>query len=174
MKKRRIVVLFICFLVACTSYFWLFLNPIIIHKPYVQNVFSLSSNNLYNPIDTIDFTQGENKIIIYTNWECLQFLPKKVKGWTLLECTNNKIIEKVKNNFVFEKVSEDIVETTDFDSRIFFFKNNMLVFSSKMEMDESISLHFKNTGWTFATNYDELISSFSVFRPIYFPIIKID
>ncbi len=172
--KRTIVGLFICFLAVFASYFWLFFNPIIIHKPYVQNVFSLSSNNLYNPIDTIDFTQGENKVILYTNRECLQFLPERMKGWTLLQCTNNKIIEKVKNNFVFERVSKDIVETTDFDSRIFFFKNNMLVFSGKMEVDESISLHFKNTGWTFATNYDELINSFSKFKPIYFPIIKID
>ncbi|WP_282918555.1 hypothetical protein [Porphyromonas macacae] len=173
MKKRTVILIIIgCFLAICTSYFWLSYNPIIIHKPYVQNIFLY--NNLYNPIDTVDFTQGENKIIIYTNWEDLQFLPPQIKGWTLLECTNNKIIEEIKNNFVFERVSEDFVETTAFDSRIFFFKDNILVFSSKIIIDENISLHFQNTGWTFATNYNELINSFSKFKPIYFPIIKID
>ena len=49
----------------------------------------------------------------------------------------------------------------------------MLVFSSKMEMDESISLHFKNTGWTFATNYDELISSFQCLGRFIFQLLKL-
>lgn len=173
MKKRSVILIIVaCSLAICTSYIWLSYNPIIIHKPYVQNVFLY--NNLYNPIDTVDFTQGENKIIIYVNGEDVRFLPKKIIKWTLLECKSNKIIEEVKNNFVFERVSDDLAETTNFDSRIFFFKNNILVFSSKILIEGSISLHFQNTGWTFAINYNELINSFSKFKPIYFPIIKID
>lgn len=173
MKKRTIILVsFACFLLICTGYIWLSYNPIIIHKSYCENVFL--SDILYNPIDTVNFTQGENKIIIYVNGADVRFLPKKIKKWTLLECEDNKTIEEVKNHFVFEKISKDIVETTDFESRIFFFKNNMLVFSGEFMIDESVSLHFRNTGWTFATNYNELINSFSKFKPIYFPIIKIE
>lgn len=173
MKKRTVILIIIaCSLAICSSYIWLSYNPIIIHKPYVQNVFLC--NNLYNPIDTVDFTQGENKIIIYVNGADVRFLPKNIKRWTLLECKSSKIIEEVKNNFVFERISNSVVETTDLDSRIFFFKNNKLVFSSKIMIEESISLRFQNTGWTFAINYNELINSFSKFKPIYFPIIKID
>lgn len=173
MKKRTVILIVVaCSFAICTSYIWLSYNPIIIHKPYSQNVFL--SDILYNPIDTVDFTQGENKIIIYVNGADVRFLPKKIKRWALLECKSNKIIEEVKNNFVFERISNSVVETTDLDSRIFFFKNNILVFSSKIMIEENISLRFQNRGWTFATNYNELINSFSKFKPIYFPIIKID
>jgi hypothetical protein len=174
MKKRTktVVLVIICSLLVCIGYVYLCCKPIIFHKPYVRNEFI--SDRFYNPIDTIDFTKGKNKIIIYTNWQDIDFLPEKIKQWSLLECTNNETIEEVKNNFVFERISNDIVETTDFDSRIFFFKNNKLVFSDKFMIEESISLHFKNTGWTFATNYNELIRCFLEFKRVYFPIIKID
>jgi hypothetical protein len=172
MKKNVILIIIACSLVICASYIWISYNPIIIHKPYDQNVFLYK--NSYNPIDTVDFTQGENKIIIYVNGADVRFLPKEIKKWTLLECKSNKVIEEVKNNFVFERISNNIVETTDLDSRIFFFKNNKLVFSSKIMIEENISLRFQNTGWTFAKNYNELINSFSKFNPIYLPVIKID
>ena len=172
MKKRTIILILICCLLVGIGYTYCWHNPIIISKPYVQNEFLADS--LYNPIDTIDFTQGKNKIIIYTNWRDIQCLPEKIKKWTLLECRDNKTIEKIKNNFVFERISNDLVETTDFDSRIYFFKNDKLVFSGKFMIEGSISLRFKNTGWTFATNYNELISCFLVFERINFPIVKID
>lgn len=169
MKKRAVLLII---LIVGTCYIYYCFNPIIIHKPYAQNKFL--SDSLYNPIDKVNFMQGENKIIIYTNGEDTRFLPEKIKTWTLLECKSNKTIEEIKNNFVFERISKNIVETTDLNSRIFFFKNNKLVFSSKFMIQESISLRFQNTGWTFATNYNELIKCFSEFKPIYCPIIKID
>lgn len=172
MKKRGIILIIVCCLVVCIGYIYWCFHPIIIHKPYAQNEFL--SDSLYNPIDTVDFTQGKNRIIIYTNKTDIRFLPGRIKKWTLLECKNNKTIEKIKNNFVFEKISENIVETTDSDSRIFFFKNNKLIFSSKFMIEESISLRFQNTGWTFVINYSELIKYFSEFRSVYFPVVKID
>lgn len=173
MNKRIVTVIIVCFVLFCTSYVYLLFNPIILSKQYAQNVFESPSDNLYNPIDTIDFTQGENKIIIYTNKGNLQFLPENMKKWTLSECTDNDVIEKVKKNFVFERISEDLVETTNSDSRIFFFKDNTLVFTAEMEIEnEVISLYFRNTAWTFAINSQELISLFQVFKPIYIPIIK--
>lgn len=123
----------------------------------------------------MDFTHGKNKIVIYIDWKDIQFLPAKIKRWTLLECRDNSIIEAVKNNFVFERVSENFAETTDYDSRIFFFQNNTLVFTAKIQIEsEVVSLYFCNTAWTFAVNSNELISLFRKFSPTYFPIIKVN
>lgn len=123
----------------------------------------------------MDFTHGKNKIVIYIDWKDIQFLPAKIKRWTLLECRDNSIIEAVKNNFVFERVSENFAETTDYDSRIFFFQNNTLVFTAKIQIEsEVVSLYFCNTAWTFAVNSNELISLFRKFLPTYFPIIKVN
>ncbi|MFQ9317145.1 hypothetical protein [Dysgonomonas mossii] len=168
--KKNTILFIICCLLVCIGYIYLCFKPIIIHKPYVQ--YEFVADSLYNPIDTIDFMQGKNKIIIYTSAQDISFLPNKIKRWSLLECRDNKTIEKIKNNFIFERISNDITETTDFDSRIFFFKNNKLVFSDKFMIEESIFLRFNNTGWTLATNYHELINCFSEFRPVYFPIVK--
>ena len=201
MKKKTIFLTIICCLLVCIGYVYLCFKPIIIHKPYVEYEFlydslydyidttvihdnttypdydttyiGIETVHLYNPIDTIDFTNGENKIIIYTNMEEMYF-PEGIKKWALLKCRNNKTIEEVKKNFVFKWVKGQFAETTDFDSRIFFFKNNKLIFSGKFMIERNISLRFKNTGWTFATNYNELIRCFSEFRPIYLPIVKID
>jgi hypothetical protein len=198
MKKRIVFLVVICCLLVCIGYIYLCFKPIIIHKPYVEyeflhdNLYNhidtiveyepfydssyiyIDTIHLYNPIDTIDFTQGENKIIIYTNGADISFLPEKIKKWTLLECRDNKIIEDVKKNFVFKWIRGQFAETTDFDSRIFFFKNNKLVFSGKFIIEGGISLRFKNTGYTFAVNYDDLINCFSKFKPVYCPIVKID
>jgi hypothetical protein len=171
-KKRTVILIIICCLLVSIGYVYLCFNPIIIHKPYARNEFL--SDSLYNPIDTIDFKNGKNQIIIYINRQDIRFLPEKIKQCALLECKNNKTIEEIKKNFVFKRISNDIAETTDFDSRIFFLKNNKPVFSSKFIIEESISLHFKNTGWTVAINYDNLIKCFSEFKPVCFPIIKID
>jgi hypothetical protein len=172
MKKKTVFVLIICSLFICIGYGYLCFNPIIIDKSYAQNKFL--SDSLFNPIDTIDFAKGNNKIIIYTYWEATNFLPKNIKKWTLLECKDNGIIEKIKDNFVFEKISEEYVGTTSFGSKIYFLKENRVVFQSEIIIEGVISLHFENTGWAFSTNYNDLIKCFSEFRPIYFPIIKID
>lgn len=175
MRKRLIIIGFVCFLAICASYVWLSFNPILIHKPYSQNAFGTSFGNSYNPIDSIDFIHGKNKVIIYIDWKDIQFLPAKIKRRTLLECRDNSIIEAVKNNFVFEKTSDNFAETTDYDSRIFFFQNNTLVFTAKIQIEsEVVSLYFSNTAWTFAVNSDELISLFRKFSPTYFPIIKVN
>ena len=175
MRKRLIIIGSVCFSAICASYIWLSLNPIFIHKPYPQNAFGTSFDNSYNPIDSIDFIHGKNKVIIYIDWKDIQFLPAKIKRWTLLECRDNSIIEAVKNNFVFERTSDNFTEATDYDSRIFFFQNNTLVFTAKIQIDsEVVSLYFSNTAWTFAINSDELISLFRKFSPTYFPIIKVN
>jgi hypothetical protein len=171
MKKKTVFVVIICSLSICIGYVYLCFNPIIIGKSYAQNKFL--SDSLFNPIDTVDFTKGKNKIIIYTNMRDMYF-PEGIKQWVLLECKDNRTIEEVKNNFEFERISEDYVGTTAFDSRIFFFKNNKLVFSGEFIIEKSISLHFENTGWAFATNYDNLVKCFSEFRLVFFPMIKIN
>jgi hypothetical protein len=173
MKKRTVITMIICCLLICIGYGYLWFKPIIIcNELYAKSEFL--SDSLFNPIGTIDFAKGKNKIIIYTNWEDVSFLPENIKKWTLLECKDNRTIEQIKNYFEFEKISKDYVGTTAADSKIYFLKDNKVVFQSKIIIDNTVSLCFENTGWTFSTNYGELIKCFSEFRPVYFPIIKIN
>jgi hypothetical protein len=172
MKKRTIIMLFICCLLVFIGYCYLCFKPIIINKSYIKSEFL--SDSLFNPIDTIDFTKGKNKVILYTNWEDVSFLPKNIKKRTLLECKDSKTIEQIKKHFEFEKISKDYVETTTSDSKIYFLKNGKVVFQSGIIVENNISLFFENTGWTFSTNYNDLITFFSEFKPVYLPIIKID
>lgn len=172
MKIKTAFIIITCCLIGCISYIYFWHKPVIINKPFVYNKFL--SDSLFNPIDSIDFKEGNNRIIVYTNWRDIQFLPENIKKSTLLECRDNGIIEQVQTNFVFLRISKDFLETTNYDSRIFFIKNNQLVFSSEFIIDNSISMHFKNTAWTRAVKYDELISCFSKFERIYFPFIKLE
>ncbi len=170
---KKIILIFLGMIIVCISYIYLICSPIIIQKSN-EVINFIDSCAFYNPIETIDFTQGENKIIIYTNAEEVSFLPQGMKKWILLECKDNVIIETIKSNFLFERVSSDFVESTDLDSRIFILHNNKLVFSSKIQIDNDVELYFQNTGWTYATNSDNLIKAFSIFEPIYWPVIKIN
>lgn len=173
-RNKTIVILCICFLIILALFIYICFHPIIIHGPNRYPCCSVSiSDDRFNPIETFDFTQGDNRIIIYTNWADIRFLPKGMRRWTVLESKDNSVIETVRKNFVFKRISDEIVETTDYDCRIFFLKDGKLVFSCKMEVEESISLYFQNTGWVFAENYDELVSSFSSLKPVPFPVVKI-
>jgi len=173
MKKRTVIIMIICCLLICIGYGYLCFKPIIIiDKSYSKNEFL--SDSLFNPIDTIDFTKGKNKVILYTNCEDVSFLPKNIKKWTLLECRDNRTIEQIKNYFEFERISKDYVGTTAADSKIYFFKDNKVVFQSEIIIENTVSLFFENTGWVFSTNYNDLIKCFSEFKPVYFPIIKIN
>ena len=119
MKKKTVIVMIIFSLFICIGYGYLCFNPIIIDNSYVQNKFL--SDSLFNPIDTLDFTKGENKVVLYTNWQDISFLPKNIKKWILLECKDNEMIEQIKNNFEFERISKYYVGTTTVDSKIYFF-----------------------------------------------------
>lgn len=170
-KMKKIVFYTLLILIPIVGYIYLCLNPIILHDDYPQYAFP--PDTVYNPLKNVDFTKGNNKIIIYTNREDVSFLPHSIKKFTLIECTNNKTIEQFKNAFYFKKVSNDFVETTNYDSRIFIFQNKKLIFTSEFMIDETVSLQFMNTGWTFSTNYEELRNCISTFSPCYFPIIII-
>ena len=57
-------------------------------------------------------------------------LPDGIKQRTLLYCTDNAVIQQIKKNFVFEWNVEDYAETTTSGSKIYFFKDNRVVFQS--------------------------------------------
>ena len=168
---KRIIIIFILLLLIVIGYMYLYFNPIFVGKENVELNDCYWSNNLCNPIDNIDFTYGNNKIIIYTYWEDIQFLPNGVKQRSLLYCTDNTIIQQIKEHFEFERISNDYVGTTAANSKIYFFKANKIVFQSSLIFDENISIHFAQTGWVFSTKYDILKDNFAKFKPAYNPII---
>ncbi len=158
-------------LLLSIGYVYLYLNPIFIGESLDDTDSCQWTGNLCNPIENIDFSEGDNKIIIYTNWEEVRFLPNGVKQRPLLYCTDNEVIQRVQKHFEFERISDDCVGTTAFDSRICFFIFYEMVFQSLMMIDESITIHFEQTGWVFSTTYEALKHDFAKFKPMYFPIV---
>ena len=67
------------------GYAYFYFNPIFIGEENVESVSDCNwSDNLCNPVENIDFSYGNNKIVIYTNRTDVQFLPDKTKNVTLL------------------------------------------------------------------------------------------
>ncbi len=154
------------------GYAYLCFNPIFIGKENVELTNDCNwLNDLCNPIENIDFSYGSNKIVIYTNREDVPFLPDGVKQRTLLYCTDNLIIQQAKKHFEFKWNTEDYAETTASDSKIYFFKDNKVVFQSPIILDNNISIYLEKTGWVFSTKYDALKANFAKFKPMYSPIV---
>lgn len=170
MKKIAIVSIS-SFLLICMGYIYSCMKPIVLFdRLQAENVFV--SDSIYNPIDTFDFTRGKNLIILYTNYEEIPFLSENMNKWTLLKCKDNKIIELTKKNFEFKRISKDHVGTTASGSKIFFVKNDEIVFESDIIIEgDNVALYFENAGWTSATKSSELVCFFSSFSPVYFPVI---
>ena len=169
--KKVVIITIVCFLLICIGYVYLCMKPIIyFDKPHAE--YEFVSDSVYNPVDSFDFTSGKNLIILYINFEEIPYLPKNMKKWTLLKCDDNKIIECVKNKFKFKKYSEYYVGTTAPNCRVFFIKNNVIIFESDIIIERcSVALYFENTGWTFSANHSELLKLFSSFSPVYIPVI---
>ncbi len=171
---KKVIIISVVLVMTLIGYIYLCFNPIFIGKENVGLINDYSwSNNLCNPIENIDFAHGSNKIIIYTNRIDLQFLPEGIKQRTLLYCTDNSIIQTIKNHFDFEKSNKEFLETTATDSRIYFFKDNKVIFQSPIIFDEHISIYFEKTGWVFSAKYDILKDNFAKFRPLSNPIVVI-
>ncbi len=159
----------LCLSTLCGIYVCLFFRPIIIGETDALNEFQ--HETLYNPIETVDFSHGNNKVIVYTDWKDLQFLPDNINKWPLLQCDDNQVIGKLRGAFVFERYSDDIVETTGCGSIIFFFKDDKLILSGEIIIDGTVSLYFEDAGWTFAVEPGELIDSFAKFKPKILPVV---
>ena len=169
---KKIIFISVILVLIFIGYTYLCFNPIFIGEENIESVNDCSwSNNLCNPIENIDFISGNNKIIIYTNRIDVQFLPDGIKQRTLLYCTGNAVIQQIKKHFEFEWNVEDQAETTASGSKIYFFKDNELVFQSPIIFDDNISIYFEKTGWIFSTKYDILRDNFMKFKPMYIPIV---
>ncbi len=168
--RCKISILLSCLLLSA-AYIYIWLNPIIVDKSEIEYP-SFNTVGVHNPIDTIDFSEGDNRIVIYTHPEDVIFLSREVKKWTLLETTDNKIIEQIKKTFHFEGDSSVYGGTTAYDSMIYFIKNNKVVYKTKYYIDNrNISVCFNDAGWTHTENDEELIQAISEFDRVYLPIV---
>ena len=169
---KKIIFISVILVLIFIGYAYFYFNPIFIGEENVESVSDCNwSDNLCNPVENIDFSYGNNKIIIYTNRTDVQFLPDGIKQRTLLYCTDNAVIQQIKKNFVFEWNVEDYAETTTSGSKIYFFKDNRVVFQSPIIFDDNIAIYFEKTGWVFSTKYDVLKDNFKKFKPMYIPIV---
>jgi hypothetical protein len=169
---KKAVITSVILIVFFIGYVYFLHNPIFIgNKKPCSFRDSHSSNYLLNPIENIDFTCGNNKIIIYFDRYDVNCLPAGIKQNPLLFCTNNTIIQQIKEHFEFKWNGEDYAETTEGDSKIYFFKDNKVVFQCPFHFEGNISIHFKKTGWIFSANYEILKENFMKFKPMYNPIV---
>lgn len=154
------------------GYLILDIRPIVIYMFQKPDTYYFMGEDLYNPIENFDFSKDNNEVIMYTSFDELQYLPNVMKKSTLLYNNDNNVIQFIKENFYFERISEDFVETTDSESFIIFKKEGKILFKSNIQIENGvISLKFENTGWTFSTNSDELIYCFSQLKRYYIPFI---
>ena len=97
---KKIIFISVILVLIFIGYAYFYFNPIFIGEENVESVSDCNwSDNLCNPVENIDFSYGNNKIIIYTNRTDVQFLPDGIKQRTLLYCTDNAVIQQIKKNF---------------------------------------------------------------------------
>lgn len=76
---KKIIFISVILVLIFIGYAYFYFNPIFIGEENVESVSDCNwSDNLCNPVENIDFSYGNNKIIIYTNRTDVQFLPDAI------------------------------------------------------------------------------------------------
>jgi hypothetical protein len=170
MPMKKIIIILICAIFASLVYIILIFDPIFIGKTDIAPLKSHDVDSLYNPIDSFDFLNGSNEIIIRFDYNDLQSIPHTLRKWLLLSCTDNATIQRIKANFWFEQTS---AETTDGNTYIYFLKDRRVVFQSPFSIEGNIGIKTVDTGWSFTVRYDSLVNDFAKFKPMYNPLIML-
>jgi hypothetical protein len=136
---------------------------------------SLSSchgaGNVYNPVDCFDTSKGSNEIIVHFDADDLPSLPSTIKRWPLISCTDRATIQQICQNFQFECLEIDYLETTEGNSQIYFLKDGHVFFQCPFHFEGNIAIKPMGLGWIFALKSDSLSNLFAQFKPMYIPLI---
>ena len=104
-----------------------------------------------------------NKIVLIMDWNDWNNLPKKIAKRRVLICTDNKILEQLKNYFIFEQTEGDMATVT---STIIIFNDKEIVFKSHISIDKhSIGIQGEKTGYSKSLYTKELYELFMQFKP---------
>lgn len=171
MKKKIILVLIIVITVLGIGYF-LCDYPIVLNKNQREMIkVKDTSQVIFNPIESIDLSTGSNVAYLLFNKTDLKELPSGMNKSKMLGYSNNKILQSLKNNFLFTQTGGDMATC---ESKIYIYKDSKLVFHSSFVLTDNI-LGIQNSlvGWSDAVNKVELKKILFKFKPVNKPIVKL-
>jgi hypothetical protein len=161
MKKLIITLLLIGILLLL--YFCIGGFPIIFNDKTQILHFEKSDTKQFNPLENVDLSFGKNKVVLLFSFDDITELPNNVCRKKVLVCSDNEILQQLKNNFTFEISGGDMATI---ESEIIVFKDNKLVLKTNFVLDKNlIGIQNKKTGLAKATNKEELYKLFEKFKP---------
>lgn len=168
MKKKIIIALILILAILYSAYnLPLMLNS---NQGEIVNL-SDTTKIKFNPIADLDFSKGDNVGYLLFSRQDIKELPKEISKFKLLECRDNKTLENLKDNFWFEKTNGDMATC---ESEIFLYKNGKLVFHTSIAItNHNMGIQSTKTGWADSSNEKELKTTFSKFKPVKRPIVKL-
>jgi hypothetical protein len=162
--KKIIIISLTVFVIVLASLYFLFDFPIILNGNQKESLIeSDTADNIFNPIKSIDFNTGNNRVYLYFGNADIAELPKKMIKSKLFECSNNEILQDLKRDFIFKKSGGDM---STCESKLLVYKNDKLVFCSSFVLtDNVIGLQNSLAGWADALNQENLKNNFLKFKP---------
>lgn len=170
MKKTTIILLI---LIVLGILYVLYNNPLVINKNQAELIIvgdTLQPN--FNPIQRIDLSTGCNVAYLLIGRADISKLPKEMDKHKIFECRNNRLLNKLKENFVFTQTNGDMATC---ESEIFIYNNRKLVLHTSFLFNEkNFGIQNSLTGWSEAVNYEELKNIFLQFETVNSPIVILE
>lgn len=171
---KKIIYLVVVILII-SFFFFIGVFPIVIDidnkaiEIYDNNnsMLEILEDSIVNPFINMDFSEGYNQMFIifdhsdlYTE---LKVLPPNICKRKVLYCTNNEVLQELKNNFNLEISGGDMATVT---TQFLCFKDKQLVFYGDLDISSnSIGIQSPIYGWSRIINKKEIIEIISKFKP---------
>jgi hypothetical protein len=170
--RRKIIIGLAVLIVASGTFFFLFCFPIILNGNQKDLVHIKDTTQvLFNPLASIDFSKGNNVAYLYFDKADLEELPEKMSKKKILECRKNELLQNLQRDFIFEKSNGDMATC---ESKILVYKDGNLVFCSSFALTDSVvGIQNSVVGWADAKNRESLTNSFLRFKPTNKVIVKL-
>ena len=108
MKIRRIFIVSTLIITLFSLYLYIGGWPIVLNNNKTQMLkFSNFNNLMFNPLNNIDFSSGENKVFLVFSLDDINELPGKIIKRKVLVCSDNEVLKLLKNNFTFNNSWND-------------------------------------------------------------------
>ncbi len=124
-----------------------------------------------NPLKEVDFELSHNVAYLYFSKEDIVELPANMTKQKLFKCSENELLEELKNNFHFIRSEGDMATC---ESKLILYHDDKLVLCTGFVLTDSIvGIQNKETGWADALKKEKLKDIFLKFKPIHKLIIKL-
>ncbi len=170
--KKEITISLTVLIVAFVGVYFLCDFPIVLNGNQKELInISGTTQVKFNPLESIDFSTGDNVAYLLLGKADIKELPPKMIKNKLLECRSNDILQNLKMDFIFEKANGDMATC---ESKLLIYKGSKLVFCSSFVLtDRIVGMQNGLVGWANAQSKESLKNSFLLFKPINTPIVKL-